>query len=330
VDAAYRRPPPPLAEKSKRRGVTPTLLTTGLAILLAAGASAFYIPQVKSTLARYGGPLNATFDLARSETAAGFASAASALKTPLEAISGSGAREEERAAARDLSAALTQVTIRLDQIERDYAARLDKLGERIDQTSAYRVPDMVQRLDKLEQKAAAPAASVSEVADLVARLDRVEKKAAVAPEPASASSDITARLDKVERRAAIAVAPSELTAVTTRLDKLEKRLSVAAASSPLPIQPAAPRPATLLARADPTPPNDVPKPSENSKPLLRSFSIEDVRDGVAVVDTREGPQQVGPGDLIPGAGRVLRIERRNGEWFVVTSVGIIASDPGAY
>ena len=69
---------------------------------------------------------------------------------------------------------------------------------------------------------------------------------------------------------------------------------------------------------------------ENPRPLLRGFNLEDVRDGVAIVDTREGPQQVGPGDLLPGAGRVLRIERRNGDWFVVTSLGVIASDPGAF
>jgi len=47
----------------------------------------------------------------------------------------------------------------------------------------------------------------------------------------------------------------------------------------------------------------------------------------AVVDSRDGPQEVAPGDSIPGAGRVLRIEKRGGDWFVLTSRGVIASGP---
>ena len=179
---------------------------------------------------------------------------------------------------------------------------MDKLGERIDQDAAYRVPDIVQRLDRLEQKTAVAAPPASEFADVAARLERLEKKAAAAPAPAAEFADLTSRLDKVERRAAIAVAPSELTAVTTRLDKLEKRLSVATANAPLPLAPAVPRSGTLIARADVAPPNEVPKPIENPRPLLRGFSIEDVRDGVAVIDTRDGPQQVGPVISFRGPG----------------------------
>ena len=48
---------------------------------------------------------------------------------------------------------------------------------------------------------------------------------------------------------------------------------------------------------------------------------------MALVDGRYGVQQVGPGDFIPGAGRVLRIERRGGEWIVQTSRGFISSGP---
>jgi len=77
-----------------------------------------------------------------------------------------------------------------------------------------------------------------------------------------------------------------------------------------------------MARAEPS-----ASSPENPKPLLRDYSVEDVRDGIAVVDGRYGPQQVAPGDFIPGAGRVLRIERRGGDWFVVTSLGVIASGP---
>jgi hypothetical protein len=59
---------------------------------------------------------------------AGLSSAADVLKADLEAITGQRAREEERPAMRDLSAALTQLTVRLDQIDHEYGARLAAAG----------------------------------------------------------------------------------------------------------------------------------------------------------------------------------------------------------
>ena len=180
---------------------------------------------------------------------------------------------------RDPSAALTQLTVRLDQIEHKYGARLDKLSERVDQDSSSRFADTGARLDRLEKKAALPAPPVSESADVVARLD-----------------------------------------------KLEKRAAVAGASSANPLPPAAPKQSSLMARADPSAPNESAR-SDNPGPLLRDYSVEDARDGIAVVESRSGPQEVAPGDFIPGAGRVLRIEKRGGDWFVLTSRGVIANGP---
>jgi len=240
----------------------------------------------------------------KSEAIAGFASAAGLVKVPLEAITGQSGREEERSAMRDLSAALTQVTIRLDQIEHEYGARLDKLDERTDQNSSSRFADIAGRLDKLEKKAAVPAAPASEFADVKARLDKVEKSVAVAAAPASEFADLTTRLNRLEKRAA----------------------AVPATSSATPLPPAAPKQLTHTARAEPSASNEIAKP-DNPRPLLRDYSVEDVQGGIAVVDGRYGPQQVAPGDFIPGAGRVLRIERRGGDWVVVTSRGVIASGP---
>ena len=288
VGAAYRGPRP-RAEKAKARGLKPLLLGTGLVLVAIFGASAIY-----------GSPLNWTFATTKKQAIAGLASAVDVLKAPLEAITG---REEERSAMRDLSAALTQVTIRLDQIEQEYGGRLDKLSERIDQDSSSRFADIAARLDKLEKRAAVSASPASEFADVVARLDKMEKRVAVAAAPASEFADIT-----------------------TRLNKLEKRAAVSAASS---APPATPKQSTLSARGEPSASNEIARP-DNPKPLLRGYSVEDVRDGIAVVDSRYGPQDVSPGDFIPGAGRVLRIERRGGDWFVVTSLGVIASGPARY
>ena len=134
------------------------------------------------------------------------------------------------------------------------------------------------------------------------------------------------RLDKLEKKVAVAAAPSsEIAGLTTRLNKLEKRAVVAGASSANPLPPA-PKQSSLMARVDPSAPNELAR-SDNPGPLLRDYSVEDARDGIAVVDSRSGPQEVAPGDFIPGAGRVLRIEKRGDDWFVLTSRGVIGSGP---
>ena len=121
ADAAYRRPLPQ-AEKAKSRRLRPLLRGTGVVLFAIFGVSAIY-----------GSPLNWTFPTTKSQAVAGLSSAADVLKADLAAITGQGAREEGRSSTRDPSAALTQLTVRLDQIEHDYGARLDKLSERVDQ-----------------------------------------------------------------------------------------------------------------------------------------------------------------------------------------------------
>ena len=232
ADAAYR-PPLPQAEKAKSRRLKPLLLVTSLVLFAILGVSAIY-----------GSPLNWTFPTTKSQAIAGLSSAADVVKADLAAVTGQSAREEERPAMRDLSAALTQLTVRLDQIEHEYGARLDKLSERVDQDSSSRFADIAARLDKLEKIAALPATPVSESADVVARLDKLEKRVAVAAAPAS-----------------------EIAGLTTRLNKLEKRAAVAGASSANPLPPAAPKQSSLVARAEPSAPNETAR-SDNPGPRL--------------------------------------------------------------
>ena len=156
------------------------LLGSGLLIFATSGAYAIY-----------GSPQSWSFAAARSQAMAGLASAVNVFKAPLGAITRPTERDEERSAIQAISTALTQLTIRLDQIEHDYEARLDKFGERIDQDSSSRFADVAARLDKLEQKAAAPAAAAAEFADVAARLDKLEKRVVAATQPASEFTDIT-------------------------------------------------------------------------------------------------------------------------------------------
>jgi tetrahydromethanopterin S-methyltransferase subunit G len=311
VDPAFRRPPPQ-ARKAKSPALKVAFAGAVLALFAAGGALAVLGPPQDWPSAK--GPL---------------ASAVGVLDAPLEAITHSTEREEERSAIRDLGASLAQITARLDRIERDYGARLDKLNDTLNKDSSAGSADIATRLDKLEQKAAAPIAPAAETADVAARLDKLEKKAALATAPAAQISDLATRLDSLEKRAAIAAAPAAQLPEGARLDKAEKKAPAPAASSAAPLLSVAPKPSAAAARTQPSALSEPAKPGAQGS-MLRGYSIVDVQDGVAVINNRYGWQRVAPGALIPGAGRVLRIERRGGDWFVVTSLGTIGGGPAPY
>jgi hypothetical protein len=197
-----------------------------------------------------------------------FASTLSALKLRLDAIEGSRTREDggelrnalaeikaQVTTTRESGAALAQLTTRVDRVERDQSARLDRLGEHVDRELPSRFSDILARLDKLEKKSAPPL---------------------IGP-----------------------IAPST-------------------------------KQASLPARGDFANPNETSGSIEKPRPLLRGYTIDDVRDGYAVIESRYGTQSVAAGDFIPGAGRVFRIERHGRAWTVITSSGVIASDPLPY
>jgi hypothetical protein len=307
--------------KAPRNFVAPGLV--GLALLFLLGAGAVYEQMHQS--ARLAAKVRQNEHLV---------STVSNLTERLDAIEGARAREETAdvrkllgemklgaSATRDVSAAVSQLTARVDHVERDQGARLDKLAERIDHDTSSRFADLAARLDKLEKKAASPTVAVvapdhdasPRFADLAARLDKLEKKAAsptvavVAPyhDASPRFADLAARLDKLEKKAA----PLTLAAV-----------------APAP----PPKPIPIPAKVDPGVSNETTASLEKPKPPLRGYAVIGVGDGFATIRGREGEISVGPGDLIPGLGRVLRIERHGREWLVVTSVGVISGEGGPY
>jgi hypothetical protein len=154
------------------------------------------------------------------------------------------------------------------------------------------------------------------VAQLTARIDRLDH-------------DQTARIDKVGERGDHEAA-ARIAELATRVEKLEKRPPVATVAA---VAPAPPTPAPKPGVASPPSPktdmlvsNETTGSIEKPKPMLRSYRLIDVEGAYALVDGRDGPRQVGPGDFLPGAGRVLRVERRDRDWVLVTSVGVIAGD----
>ncbi|MGA2493479.1 MAG: hypothetical protein ABSF67_11065 [Roseiarcus sp.] len=248
---------PPRAGLSKAV-VWASSLAAGLALIAGVAAVTLYDHARETSLLA-----------AKSEETRSLAQTVKALKDRIDAIEAARSRDESAdtrkvaaelksasAGVRDLSASLGQTNARIDKLDRDHGARLDKLTDRFDHETAGKLADLSGK-----------------VAD-----------------------------------------------VSGRLDKVEKRPLAAAPVAPAP--PAKPAPAAAAVSNETTGSIDRPK--------LRGYWLVDADEGYAVIDGRDGPQQVAPGDVVPGIGRVQRIERRGRDWVVVTSAGVIAGDQPAF
>lgn len=100
--------------------------------------------------------------------------------------------------------------------------------------------------------------------------------------------------------------------------QIEKRTaqSQAAIAPAAAAQPAAkPEPTQTGSIADAKPKSDT----------VETWALRDVYGGVAILEDRKRRLvEVGPGDAVPGVGRVESIERRGRVWVVVTKQGLIA------
>ena len=233
-------------------------LAAGLALVAAVAAAGAYDYARRSSLLA-----------AKAEESRSLAQTVKALEDRIDAIEAARTRDEsadlrklaaeikaESGAARDLGGAFTQLTARVDRVDHDQSARLDKLADRIDHESTARIADLSTRLDKLEKRQAA---------------------------------------------AVVAAAPT-----------------------------ASPRQAAPAAKPDPGVSNETTGSIAKPQAPLRGYWLVEVQDGSAIVDGRDGPQQVAPGDFLPGAGRVQRIERRGQGWVVVTTSGLIVADQSPF
>jgi hypothetical protein len=155
------------------------------------------------------------------------------------------------ASTRDVGGAVGQLSARVDRLEKDQSARLDKLAERIEHDASTRLTDVAARPDKLEAKPVAPVAAAAP-----AKSAALAKIAAAKAAP-GVSNDTTGSIDRPQR--------------------------------------------------------------------LRRFYVAEIHNGYAMIGGPTGEFVVGPGDLVPGGGRVLRIERHGRGWAVVTTEGQIAA-----
>jgi hypothetical protein len=216
------------------------------------------------------------------------------------------------------------------------AAKHDEIGE------------LRKSVAELKSGLAAQHEAGSSVAQLSARFDRLEHEQGaridklgerIDHDAATHNAEVAARLEKIEKLGErvdhdATIHDSDFTA---RLEKLEKKAAAPAVVATLPPAPAAPaaalpkQPALL-----PAPAAGISKETTGSiappRGPIRGWTVREVHDGMAVVEGPAGFREIGPGDVLPGAGRVERIERRGRDWAVVTNQGYIggaaAANPG--
>ncbi|MFE1602905.1 hypothetical protein [Methylobacterium sp. ID0610] len=145
------------------------------------------------------------------------------------------------------------------------------------------------------------------------------------------------RIDRVAKLGGDA--GTKLAALTEKLDHLDREQSARLAAlgetigrqhaAAAPAAPAAPTAAVAkTASAEPALTGSLPdKPAAKPAPaVVDSWVLRDVYDGVAMIENRNRRLvEVGPGDTVPGIGRVETIERRGKTWVVVTKSGLITS-----
>jgi hypothetical protein len=175
-----------------------------------------------------------------------------------------------------------------------------------------------EAVERSKQEAAGRFAQVSE------RLDRAQK----------ADQEVAARLAVLAERD---LGP-RLAQLVERLDRMEK-LAVAAHPAAKPtVVAAVPEPLRTgsIPDAKPVPPQEVGRseqakaePRPESKPVpIEGWVLREVYDGVALIEGRNRRlHEVAPGQSLAGVGKVEAIEKRGRSWVVVTSRGIIVSQP---
>jgi hypothetical protein len=213
------------------------------------------------------------------------------------------------AATHESSAVVAQLNARADRLEKDQAVKHEEIAD--------------LRKTVAELKSGLPAAhdSNASLVQVNARVDRLEHEEdarieklgeRVDHDAATRNAEIAARLEKLEKKGA----PPAVAALAPQ--------TAAPAPTP-PAPPALPKQPTLL----PPVAANVSKETTGSiaapQAPIRGWLVREVHGNVAVVEGPYGFRQIEPGDALPGAGRVERIEKRGAGWTVVTDRGVINS-----
>jgi len=133
-------------------------------------------------------------------------------------------------------------------------------------------------------------------------------------------SKITERFDRVERTQTERA--TKLIKAIESLERMERRAEAAPAREITSSVPA-PQPVVATPVQSPQSPQAAQPPQP---PIIEGWVVRTVYRGTAILQNRRvGTVDVEPGDVLPGVGRVESIKKRDGQWVVVTSKGLITS-----
>lgn len=172
---------------------------------------------------------------------------------------------------------------------------------------------------------------VEKITRILAQLqDVTESIRSEAKNRAAALSD---RIGKSEQ-----VVVAKIASVADRQDQTERDQSAKIAAltaqiekrgaAPLPVPPPVTAPqAAKTATPEPSETGSLTDKAKVAAPApIDTWAVREVYNGVAVIeDRRHRLVEVGPGDTVPGIGRVEAVERRGRSWAVVTKHGVITA-----
>jgi hypothetical protein len=209
----------------------------------------------------------------------------------------------------------------------EHRQQANMLAERAKETESLSlaVKSLEMRLDAIDG-----AKSSDDLADLRRSIGEMKATVVSAREFNGALAQLSQRVDKLDHEEGAKVdklsdrVDHEAGAVTTelaaRIDKLEKRIV-----SPVSAPAQAPQPgqSSVLPKINANVSMETTGSIEKPRPVLRSYIVLDARDDFALVAGRYGEREVRQGEYLPGAGRIERIERKDGGWIILTSQGLI-------
>ncbi|SDN16603.1 hypothetical protein SAMN05216360_106126 [Methylobacterium phyllostachyos] len=162
-----------------------------------------------------------------------------------------------------------------------------------------------ERLAQLDKNLSAKTAALGE------RLEQVEREQ---------NARISGLASQIDRRAATVVKPEP-----TQTGSLAETRAV----EPKAAEPKVTDAKITEAKLSDARPADVKKASLSDKPpVIDAWAVREVYDGMAILENRRHRLlEIGPGETLPGFGRVEGIERRGRDWVVVTRQGLVTPQP---
>jgi hypothetical protein len=205
---------------------------------------------------------------------------------------------------------------------------------------AHETESLARTVDALTARLSAidSAKAHDELIELRRSVGEIRSSSASSQELSAALAQLSQRVERLDREESARVdklgdrfgheAGAQVAELSARIENLEKKVVAAAAPAPPPSPPSQPKQPALSPKFGANVSMETTGSIERPRPLLRRYVVLGVRDDVALIEGRDGQYAVRPGDVLPGAGRIERIEREGGSWVVLTDEGLIgAAEP---